>query len=99
MMRHVKRPTIGHNDPKWFERFGQHHITQHFRSNHALLVLHWPPIATDQNKSVGKLLLVTGAITLRNQTPRRGQLLPATARLGLAGATAVRMVHRVPRNT
>src|ERR1700722_20410123 len=44
-------------------------------------------------------LPVPGAVTLGQQTPRRGQLLPAAAALGFALAAAVWMIHRVLRDT
>src|SRR4051794_5616257 len=44
-------------------------------------------------------LFVAGAIALGQQSPRRGQLLPATAGFGLACATTVRMVDGVTSNT
>ena len=68
-------------------------------SHKSLLVLHRPAVAADQNKSVGKFLLVAGAISLGLQTLWRSQLLPATTTLGFTLTTTVWMIHRVARHT
>src|SRR3990172_690748 len=64
-----------------------------------LLVLHRPAITPDDDEAIRSLAPVARPVTFRQQPPRRGELLPAAAGLGLARATAVRMVHRVARHT
>src|SRR5258707_8315915 len=60
-------------------------------------VLHWPPIATNQDEAIRIFLPVPGAIAFCQQAPRGSQLLPAAARFRLAGATTIWMVNRIPR--
>src|ERR1035438_3212675 len=64
-----------------------------------LLVLHWPAIAPDQDEPIRMLLLLARPVALRQQTPRRGELLPSAAGLRLALSATVGMINRVARYT
>src|SRR5678815_5985881 len=64
----------------------------------SLALLHRAAVPADDDKPVGILLLVAGPVTLGQQSPGRGKLLPASTRLRLAGAAAVGMIHRIAGN-
>jgi len=53
-------------------------------------------VTAHQNKAVGVFLPMPGPTALGNFAPGGRELLPAAAGLRLAGATAVRMIDRVP---
>src|SRR5436309_13200642 len=65
----------------------------------SLFMFHRPAVAAHQNEAVRMFLFVTGAIAFCEQAPGGSKLLPATAGFGFAGAAAVRVVHRITRDT
>src|SRR5437762_1675936 len=70
----------------------------HYSVCSSLLLFHRPAIPADDDKAAGKFSFVPRPVALGEQAPGRGELLPATAALGFAGAAAVRVVHRVARH-
>src|SRR4029077_12192159 len=63
----------------------------------SLLLLHRTAIAPHHDKAVGKFPAMPGPVPFGEQSPWRGQLLPAAAALGLASTTAIGMIHRIAR--
>src|SRR5690349_11034905 len=68
-------------------------------SHISLALLHRAAVPADDDKSVGALLLVASLVALGKETPRRGQLLPATTGFRFAGAATIRVVDRISGNT